>query len=394
MARDDLPSNMKPKIHDRVLLTLCCIGAIALSFGGFLNRADNRLADGVALSLWQAPLLQAALAMVSLAGLTLLSFVAPIRFRSVAVLVGAAALLWACLSGAGRLADLLAIAAAPAARFSLGPAFWLLVAIALLAMLDAAQKASFTLAARMSIGAAAAAGFALMIEAGAFANLSLAKEFISHRDIFLHELARHLALVSASIFFAFMIGIPLTALTLLKAKARNFIFSSLGIVQTIPSIALFGVLIAPLSALSAHLPFLRDLGIGGTGPAPAVIALTLYALAPLVRGFYIGFAEVAADVKDAATGVGFDARRLFFAVELPLALPALVSGLRVVTIQAIGLTAVAALIGAGGLGAFVFQGIGQYALDLVLIGAIPIIILALVADFVFQMLLAMARRKT
>ena len=98
-------------------------------------------------------------------------------------------------------------------------------------------------------------------------------------------------------------------------------------------------------------------------------------------------------VKDAAAAIGFGRRRMFIEVELPLALPALVSGLRVVTIQAIGLASVAALIGAGGLGTFIFQGIGQYALDLVLVGAIPVILLALLANFIFEMLLGLARRK-
>ena len=121
------------------------------------------------------------------------------------------------------------------------------------------------------------------------------------------------------------------------------------------------------------MPLLRGLGINGTGPAPAVLALTLYSLLPLVRGFYTGFGEVAMEVKDAAAAIGFGWRRRFIEVELPLALPALISGLRVVTIQAIGLASVAALIGAGGLGTFIFQGIGQYALDLVLVGAIPVI---------------------
>ena len=100
----------------------------------------------------------------------------------------------------------------------------------------------------------------------------------------------------------------------------------------------------------------------------------------------------APEPKEAATGLGFSPRQLFFSVELPLASPALISGLRVV-IQAIGLATVAALIGAGGLGVFVFQGIGQYALDLVLLGAIPVILLALAADLFFQMLLAAARRR-
>ena len=177
-----------------------------------------------------------------------------------------------------------------------------------------------------------------------------------------------------------------------KGDAKGFVFASLGIVQTIPSIALFGVLIAPMSKLSEALPFLRALGINGTGPAPAIIALTLYSLLPLVRGFYTGFSEVATEVKEAASAIGFGARKMFFEVELPLALPALISGLRVVTIQAIGLASVAALIGAGGLGTFIFQGIGQYALDLVLVGALPVILLALLANLIFDMLSALARK--
>jgi len=231
-----------------------------------------------------------------------------------------------------------------------------------------------------------------MAAAGDFDKLSLAREFFNNRGVFVSELLHHLGLVGAAIFFALMMGIPLTVLVLRRKAAAGFVFASLGILQTIPSIALFGVLIAPLSHLNEQLPFLRDLGISGIGPAPAILALTLYSLAPLVRGFYTGFSEVAMEVKDAAAAIGFGWRRLFIEVELPLALPALISGLRVVTIQAIGLASVAALIGAGGLGTFIFQGIGQYALDLVLVGAIPVILLALLANFIFEMLLGLARR--
>jgi osmoprotectant transport system permease protein len=104
-----------------------------------------------------------------------------------------------------------------------------------------------------------------------------------------------------------------------------------------------------------------------------------------------GLSAVSPDVKDAAVGLGFTTRDRVLKIDLPLALPALLSGMRVVTVQAIGLASVAALIGAGGLGTFVFQGIGQYALDLVLVGAIPIILLALAADLGFQLLLSIAR---
>jgi osmoprotectant transport system permease protein len=381
-----------PKVHDRVLLALFSLGLAVVFFGGFLNCAPNRLATGVAYPLSQAPALEAAAAMTGLCGLALLSVFRRRELRSVTTILAAALILWGSLAGAGHFAAILMQAGPPAARASLGPAYWTLASVAILAIVDSVQRGNFSLPARACIGAAFCAGFVLMAAAGDFDNLSLAREFWNNRGIFMSELLHHLGLVCAAIFFALIIGMPLTVLVLRKKAAAGFVFASLGILQTIPSIALFGVLIAPMSKLSELLPLLRGLGINGTGPAPAVLALTVYSLLPLVRGFYTGFSEVAMEVKDAAAAIGFGWRRRFIEVELPLALPALISGLRVVTIQAIGLASVAALIGAGGLGTFIFQGIGQYALDLVLVGAIPVILLALLANFIFEMLLGIARR--
>jgi osmoprotectant transport system permease protein len=128
--------------------------------------------------------------------------------------------------------------------------------------------------------------------------------------------------------------------------------------------------------------------VGGIGPAPAIIALVLYALLPIVRNTVSGISGVDPGVIDAARGVGLTQAQIFWRVELPLALPILVAGLRIVIVQAIGLAVVAALIGAGGLGTFVFEGLGQYALDLVLLGALPAIGLALAADFVLHLVSA------
>jgi osmoprotectant transport system permease protein len=382
-----------PKVHDRVLLTFSCLGFAGVVFGGFLHLARNRLAKGVAYSIFQAPAYEATAVMTGLCGLALLSFVRRPKLRSFATILTAALILWGSLAGAGHFAALLMQESPPAARASLGAAFWTLASVAILAIADALQRGNFVIPARVCIGAAFCVGFFLMAAAGDFDDLSLAKEFSNNRGIFVTELLRHLGLVCAASFFALLIGVPLTMLVLRKTAVAGFVFASLGILQTIPSIALFAVLIAPMSKLSEQLPFLRDLGINGTGPAPAIIALTLYSLLPLVRGFYTGLSEVAMEVKDAATAIGFGARQMFIEVELPLAMPALLSGLRVVTIQAIGLASVAALIGAGGLGTFIFQGIGQYALDLVLVGALPVILLALLANFFFEMLLGLARRK-
>ena len=152
-----------------------------------------------------------------------------------------------------------------------------------------------------------------------------------------------------------------------------------------PSIALFGLLIVPLSALAAAVPRLASMGVGGIGPAPAIIALVLYALLPIVRNTTTGISGVDPAVIDAARGMGLTPRQIFCRIEFPLALPMLFVGLRIVTVQTIGLAVVAALIGAGGLGTFVFEGLGQYALDLVLLGALPAIGLSLAADFVLHM---------
>jgi osmoprotectant transport system permease protein len=163
--------------------------------------------------------------------------------------------------------------------------------------------------------------------------------------------------------------------------------------QTIPSIALFGLLIVPLSALAAAVPWLGAFGIAGVGVAPAIIALVLYALLPAVRNTVAGLRSVDSSAIDAGRGMGMRSSQILWQVELPLSLPILLAGLRIVTVQAIGLAVVAALIGAGGLGTFVFEGLGQYAVDLVLLGALPAILLALAADFVLQILTAMLRRR-
>ena len=154
------------------------------------------------------------------------------------------------------------------------------------------------------------------------------------------------------------------------------ILNVLSFVQTIPSVALFGLLIIPLSAL----------GVGGVGLVPAVLALVAYSLLPIVRTTQAGLRSVDPAVLESARGLGLSATRILLQVELPLAMPVFLAGLRFVVVQGIGLAVIAALIGAGGLGTFVFQGIAQYATDLVLLGSLAVIFLALVADGLFQLM--------
>ena len=197
-------------------------------------------------------------------------------------------------------------------------------------------------------------------------------------------LAQHVQLVLASLLPSVLIGMPLGLAAARPGRWMNalrpVLFSTLNLIQTIPSIALFGLLMAPLALLAVQVPLLGQWGIKGVGMAPAVIALTLYSLLPVVRSTAAGLGQVPQPVIDAARGMGLSRRQIFWKVELPLALPVFISGLRVATVQVIGLAVVAALIGAGGFGAIMFQGLLGGALDLVLLGTVPVIAMALAAD--------------
>jgi osmoprotectant transport system permease protein len=133
---------------------------------------------------------------------------------------------------------------------------------------------------------------------------------------------------------------------------------------------------APLGALAAAAPFVTEFGIHGIGAAPAVLALFLYSLLPVVANTVVGLGRVSPAAVDAARGMGLTNRQILTDIELILAFPVILSGIRIVLVQNIGLVTVAALIGAGGFGVFVFQGINQTAIDLVLLGALPTVALA------------------
>jgi osmoprotectant transport system permease protein len=169
-------------------------------------------------------------------------------------------------------------------------------------------------------------------------------------------------------------------------RLQRPIFGLLNFFQTIPSLALFGLLIAPLSYLANKYPVLQELGIHGIGWAPAIIALVAYSLLPVVRNTSVALSGVAPAVIESAHGMGMSSWQVLRQVRVPLALPVIIEGIRITTIQAIGLVAVAALIGASGFGSFIFQGLGQGAMDLVLLGALPTIFLALLADALFSAL--------
>jgi osmoprotectant transport system permease protein len=178
----------------------------------------------------------------------------------------------------------------------------------------------------------------------------------------------HLWLVGISTLLAMLIGIPLGIVIAHRPRLDKPVLASANIIQTIPSLALFGFLLP--------VPWLGD-----RADRLAICALTLYALLPLIRNTYTGIRGVDPAVVEAGRGMGLTDRQLLFQVELPLALSVILSGVRVAVVISVGLATIAAAIGAGGLGEFIFRGLAMVDNSVILAGAIPAAILALLADF-------------
>jgi osmoprotectant transport system permease protein len=382
------------RLHNHVLSVLIGAAAAAVAGAGFVTVAPNRLVSGRPVMLWAAADAGLTVAIAVLGALLLAAALVPPRPALHRAAAGvAAALFLLLLATAGQAAAALAPSAPGLARVSLGAAFWVLLGVAGLAIFDGLQRAATGIGTQLAAALCIAGGFLIMAASGLFDALSLAREYHTRQAAFAGALIRHIVLVAASLGPALLIGFPLGVAAACRPQMQGPLFAALNLLQTVPSIALFGLLIVPLSALATAVPALGRLGIAGIGMAPAVIALVLYALLPIVRSTVAGISGVAPPVIDAARGMGMTRRQLFWRVELPLAAPVLLAGLRIVTVQAIGLAVVAALIGAGGLGSFVFEGLGQYAADLVLLGALPTIVLALAADFLLQILASLLRRR-
>jgi osmoprotectant transport system permease protein len=177
----------------------------------------------------------------------------------------------------------------------------------------------------------------------------------------------HIQLVSAAMGIALIIGLPVGVALVRRRVLRRWVFGAANIVQTIPSLALFGFLIP--------VPW-----IGGIGANTAILALALYALLPVLRNTCTGIEGVDAAVLEAARGMGMTPRQVLWQVELPLAAPVLLAGVRVATVICIGVATIAAAIGAGGLGVFIFRGVAMVNDQVILAGAIPAALLAVLAD--------------
>ncbi len=345
----------------------------------FVELRANRLVPGVAYPMMAAG--SWAYLVWLLVAVGFLSAVLPTaKVRAAASTASGYGLIAATAWAVGAATRSLLVSQQPAMRVSLGAGVWVLLAgTAILGFSGGEERAGTLLRRTVPIVLAVAAVAAAFVWGG-LDRISLAREFEVRASSFWSLLGGHLAMSGSGLGLGLLFGVPLGLWATRNRGVRSVVLGVTGVIQTVPSLALLGLLIAPLAALSRAVPVLRAIGVQGIGNAPGLIALTLYALLPIVRNTYVGLSEVDPAVIDAGRGMGMSSWQLLWRVEFPLALPLIVEGVRTASVLLIGIATLTVFAGARNLGNLIFEGLGQFAPDLILLGALPVIALAVIAD--------------
>ncbi|NNM66929.1 MAG: ABC transporter permease [Spirochaetales bacterium] len=376
------PHSLSPRSDLRQDVTWASAVLLFLVWAPLYQLDPNRVTQGPLVYFFQLLATQTFPTLSLVAGLVL-AVVLPVDYRSslvflVALLLGILpALVWPTF-------------AEPAQSARVAPAlgFWLLEG-ALVCRLLLGQVCKTRL--NVFFWGLAAVIFGVLIAVGDFGALSFVKEAASDPQRILDELGQHLALTFWPVGFAVVLGFPLGVVAF-KARWGKSLIQWASVIQTVPSIALFGLLMIPLAALTRSFPWLKDWGVAGIGAFPVEISLTLWALLPVLSGIHAGLAMVPPEVVRSAKGLGFSSREIFWQVELPLAIPSVLAGFRVAVVQTVGNATLAPLIGGGGLGWFIFQGIGQTSSDMVILGVLLVLFVTVVLDQLLKGLVTLSHR--
>lgn len=354
-----------------------------------VGLAPNRIMPGEPLLLWQAASLSTLSPLLALLIPTccLLIVTRALKWRLVLLTTTLLGLFYTV----GASASELVAHASPLARVSLSSGFWGGVFCLALLITDGVIKLALAPLLRLALVLLIVVSTLVLLASGHWDSLSLLKEYHSQTDFWAQAL-RHLQLSLGSLAPALLVGVPLGIRCHRSPRLHALLLPLLNVLQTIPSLAMFGILMIPLGLLAHHYPAIAKLGISGIGAAPAIIALFFYALLPIVSNTRLGFAQVDSQVTEAARGMGMSAWQCLWQVELPLAMPVILTGVRVILVMNIGLVAVAALVGGGGFGTYIFQGLGQAANELVMLGALPTVILAFLSATLLDTLIAVQQR--
>ncbi|MHB8050102.1 MAG: ABC transporter permease [Coriobacteriia bacterium] len=363
-------------------LTAATLGAASVTLLPFATFRTSRIQTGTALSTLDAvgPWGFAALLGAWLAIAALSSGRVPARPAAVTRGVLATLALLGTIALCAYAVEHVVDPTAPFARVSIGIGAWSNIAIAYTLILASRRETSLGRVARIALSVAAPLGVAAMLGVGLLDGLAIMLEYANQADRFWAEVAAQLTFAGIAVAIALVLGTLLGVLAFRRPRLRGPVFAVANIFQTIPGLAMVGLLFAPLSWLGSSIPLFERMGVGGLGWAPVIVALTLYALLAIVRNTYAGLASVPADAVEAGIGMGMTEWQVLRRVRFPLAMPVIFGGARTAAVQTLGNATLGAFVAAGTLGLFVFGGLSQQAPDLILLGSIALVLLALGLD--------------
>lgn len=264
-------------------------------------------------------------------------------------------------------------------RVSLAWGFWVQVLAAYLVAFGASRASGATWE-RVMVSVSGIAVASVLLVAGGFDGLSVMVEYSNASGAFWGSVAQHLGYTVGTTTVALLLGVALGVWSAKNAAVESAVFGVLNVAQVMPALAFVGLLIVPMGWLGRNVPAAAAVGVSGIGWAPVFVVLLFYALYPITRNTHSAIRTLDSGVIDAAKGVGMGPWQRVWRVELPLAFPVVLAGVRIALVQTAAGAIIAALVGGGGLGRVVFYGVEQTASDLVLLGVVPIVGLALGFD--------------
>ena len=370
------------------------IGVFALLFGPFVSFRPNRVAEGEAVSAIGGLGTEAWIALVLVllaasAGLLRLERSPSVWGAVRGVAVSCSLLL--LLAQTGSAASAFAADQGTAARTSFGWSFYLLL-FALYLLLYGISAETPSRPTRVAVGALPFVVALGLAASGALDEVGILRESVLVRATFARELGRHLFYALGATIGAIVIGIPLGIMAARRTRVETAVMGVLNLGQVLPALAFIGLMIPILGGLSDRVPGLDSLGISGIGWAPTMVVLLVYALYPVTRNTLVAIRQLDPGVLDTAKGMGMGRRRTLWEVELPLAFPVVLAGIRIALVQSTAGAIIAAFVGGGGLGTIMFIGLEQTSIDLVLVGVIPIVALAWFFDALLRAVEQIAAR--
>lgn len=369
------------KIKDKTLLLLSSIGTAAFLFMNLVEFKPNRIAKGAKYSSFNFLGALAIIILILWLVLMVLSLYEK-SYKNILVFIFTSLLLISLFwSIQFKLGDY--IAGNTAARVSFSSGFYLQIFCVYLLFSTYTQRIKKYKAIKFLGFLSIFLILLYFMRSGKLDGLSLVKEYSIKKTQFYDNLRIHGILTLGSVITGVIIAVPLGFLAYSKKKLEGKIMVPLSIIETIPSLSLFGIFLVPLSKLG-NLAFFDAIGVSGIGWAPAYLALSLYTLLPIGRNTLTGFYSVEKDAIEAAKGMGMSKSQIFKKIELPLAFPVIFTGIRIALIQTIGGAVLAGLVGGGGMGTFVFLGLGEASPDLILLGVLPIVFFTILLDYILR----------